>query len=43
MKNSLSLKEIEIAVKDPQYLKHQNHKKLIAQQENRKAFYSEYK
>ena len=30
MKNSLSLKEIEIAVKDPEYLKHQNHKKLVS-------------
>jgi len=29
MKNSLSLKEIEIAVRDPEYLKHQNHKKLV--------------
>ena len=30
MKNSLSLKELEIAVKDPEYLKHQNHKKLVS-------------
>ena len=30
MKNSLSLKEIDVAVKDPEYLKHQNHKKLVS-------------
>ena len=30
MKNSLSLKEIDIAVKDPEYLKHQNHEKLVS-------------
>ena len=29
MKNSLTLKEIDVAIKDPKYLKHQNHAKLI--------------
>ena len=29
MKNSLTLKEIDVAIKDPKYLKHQNHTKLI--------------
>ena len=30
MKNSLTLKEIDVAIKDPKYLKHQNHTKLIS-------------
>ena len=29
MKNSLTLKEIDVAIKDPKYLKNQNHTKLI--------------